>query len=168
MTRATTWSNSDGLVIGFGKNTPERAGNVHRNPAGDAGVKSASVFFDYKDMNACTTGGTVNVPVPLGARVLDVRVVCNTAWTCTGTNTFEVGLTGGDTDLFLTTTVGTIANMTAGAVLNGDGVGTYDDTADGDVTAAELYKFAAADTIDIVTAMSDWTAGTATLIVTYI
>lgn len=169
MTRATTWSNSDGLVVGFGKNFPERAGNVHEANAGSpAGVKSASVYLTYKEMNLSTTGGTVNVPVPLGAKILNVRFVCHTAWTCTGTNTFELGLTGGDVDLFLTTTVGTIANMTAGAVLNGDGVGTYDDTGDGDVTAAELYHFTAADTIDLVTAQSDWLTGTGSIVVTYI
>ncbi len=169
MTRATTWSNSDSLVVGFGRNFPERTGNVHAENAGvNAGVKSASAVFSYKEMNLCTTGGVVNVPVPLGAKILDVRVVCNTAWTSTGTNTFEVGLTGGDTDLFITTTVGTIANMTAGAVLVGDGVGTYDDSGDGDATAAELYKFTAADTIDLLTGQSDWLTGTATLTVTYI
>lgn len=168
MTRATTWSNSDGLVVGFGRNFPERTGNAHKDADTPAGVKSASVKFDWKDMNLCTTGGTVNVPVPAGSRVIDVRVVCHTAWTSTGTNTFEVGLTGGDVDGFLTTTTGTVGNMTAGAVLLGDGVFTYDDTADGDTTAAELKSFATADTIDIVTAMSDWLSGTASLVVTYI
>jgi hypothetical protein len=166
--RNASWTNSDGLVVGFGTNKPVREGAPAKNYGGKGGAKVAAVKFDYVDMNACTTGGTVNVPIPAGSRVLDVRVVCDTLWTSTGTNTFEVGLTGGDVDGYLTTTTGTIANMTAGAVLNADGVFTYDDTADGDTTAAELKVFASADTIDIVTAMSDWTAGTATLVVTYL
>ena len=168
MTRATTWSNSDGLVVGFGPNTPERAGNVHQNPAGDkaGGVKSAAVWFDYKGMNACNaTGGTVNVPVPAGSRILNVRILVGTAWTSTGTNTAEVGLTGGDTDLFITTTVLTTANFSAGAVLNGDGVGLFGAT---DSAASELYQFASADTVDLLSNHADWTAGDATLIVTYI
>lgn len=161
--RGSSWTNSDGLVVGYGTNNPMRAGNA--TVVDVIGAKTASVFFDYKDMNACTTGGTVNVPVPAGARILNVRIVCHTAWTSTGTNTAEVGLTGGDVDLFITTTVLTTANFTAGAVLNGDGVGLFGAT---DTGASELYQFAAADTIDLVTGMSDWTAGTASLVVTYI
>ena len=168
MTRKSSWTNSDGLVVGFGPNTSERTGAVAKNYGGIGGAKTALVSFDYKDMNACTVGGTVNVPIPAGSRVLDVRVVCHTLWTSTGTNTFSVGTTGGDVDGYITVTAGTIANMTAGAVLNCDGVFSYDDSADGDTTAAELKVFASADTIDIVTAMSDWLGGTASLVVTYL
>jgi hypothetical protein len=163
--RGASWTNSDGLVVGFGTNEPAQAGAADKNGAAQGLAKTASVKFDYKDMNACTTGGVVNVPVPAGSIILDVRVVCETAWTATGTNTFEVGLTGGDVDLFMSTTVGTSGSMTAGAVLLGDGVGLFGAT---DTGARELYKFASADTIDIVTAMSDWTGGTASLIVAYI
>ena len=166
--RATSWSNPDGLVIGYGTNQPAQAGAPAKTFGGVGGVKVAAVTFDFKDMNECTTGGVVNVPVPAGSRVLDVRMVIGKAWTSTGVNTFEVGLTGGDVDGYITTTVGTIANMTAGAVLNADGVFSYDDTADGDVTAAVLKVIATADAIDIVTGMSEWTAGTATLVVSYV
>lgn len=164
MTRAASWTNSDSLIVGFGPNTPHRAGAPTENDV--AGVRVAAVTFDYKAMNACNgAGGTVNVPVPAGSRILNVRIVCHTAWTSTGTNTAEVGLTGGDTDLFITTTVLTTANFTAGAVLNGDGVGLFGAT---DTAASELYQFASADTIDLLSNHADWTAGTASLIVTYI
>ena len=169
MTRATTWSNSDGLVVGFSKNVPHRVGSTERNPSGEnaGGVKVASVWFDATAMNESTTGAAraVNVPVPAGARILNVRVLVGTAWTSTGTNTAEIGLTGGDVDLFMTTTVLTTANFTAGAVLNGDGVGLFGAT---DTGASELYQFASADTVDLLSNHADWTAGDATLIVTYI
>ncbi len=166
--RGGTWSNADGVVVGFGTNKPAINGADAKGFGGKGGVKVGSVRFDWRDLNANTAGGTtagINVPVPAGARILDVRVVIGTAWTSTGTNTFEVGLTGGDVDLFLTTTIGTIANMTAGAVLNGDGVGGIATT---DTTAPEIYIFAAADTIDVVSAQVDWTAGDAQLVVTYL
>lgn len=166
--RGASWTNSDGLVVGFGTNQPAQGGAANKYGAVQGMVKNAKVTFDYKDMNEATVGTVITVPVPAGSRVIDVRVVCHTAWTSTGTNTFEVGLTGGDVDGYITTTTGTTANMTAGAVLNADGVFTYDDTADGDVTAAELKLFATADTIDLITGMSDWTAGSASLIVSYI
>jgi hypothetical protein len=166
--RGSSWTNSDGLVIGFGTNQPAQGGAANKYGAAQGMFKTAQVTFDFKDMNEATVGTVVTVPVPAGSRVVDVRVVCHTLWTSTGTNTFEVGLTGGDVDGYVTTTTGTIANMTAGAVLTADGVFTYDDTADGDATAAELKLFASADTIDLLTAMSDWTAGSASLIVSYI
>jgi hypothetical protein len=166
--RASTWSNSDGLVVGYGTNKPSINGAPALNEGGLGGAKVASTTFNWKDLNGQTAGGTsagINVPVPAGARILNVRVVIGTAWTSTGTNTFEVGLTGGDVDGFLSTTVGTVANMTAGAVLNGDGVFLFGAT---DTGASELYQFAAADTIDVVSGMVDWTAGDATLVVTYL
>ena len=168
MTRAASWTNSDGLVVGYGPNTPHRLGNVQRNPSGEiaGGVKVASCWFDYKGMNACNgAGGTVNVPVPAGARILNVRILVGTAWTSTGTNTAAVGLTGGTTDLFITATVLTTANFTAGAVLNGDGAGLFGAT---DTAASELYQFATADTVDLLSNHADWLSGDATLIVTYI
>jgi hypothetical protein len=163
--RKASWTNSDGLVIGFGTNEPAQGGAGDKNSGASGIPKTASVTFDYLDMNAATVGTVVTVPVPAGSLILDVRFVCETLWTSTGTNTFEVGLTGGDVDLFITTTTGTVANMTAGAVLVGDGVGLFGAT---DTGARELYKFAAADTIDLLTGMSDWTAGKASLVVTYI
>ncbi len=166
--RGSTWTNPDGLVVGFGTQKPVINGAPAKNYGGMGGAKVASTRFDWKDLNGQTAGGTsagINVPVPAGARILNVRVVIGTAWTSTGTNTFEVGLTGGDVDGFITTTVGTVANMTAGAVLNGDGVFLFGAT---DTGASELYQFAAADTIDVVSAMTDWTAGDATLVVTYL
>jgi hypothetical protein len=166
--RGGSWSNSDGLVVGYGTQKPAVNGAVAKNYGGNGGANVASAVFDWRDLNGQTAGGTaagIHVPVPAGARILNVRVVVGTLWTSTGTNTFEVGLTGGDVDLFITTTVGTIANMTAGAVLNGDGVGMFGAT---DTAASELYQFSAADTIDIVSAQTDWTAGDATLVVTYL
>lgn len=166
--RAASWSNPDGLVVGFGTNKPAINGAAAQNGGGVGGAKVASTVFTWQDLNGQTAGGTsagINVPVPAGARILNVRVVIGTAWTSTGTNTFEVGLTGGDTDGFMTTAVGTVGNMSAGAVLNGDGVFLFGAT---DTAAAELYAFAVADTVDVVSAQTDWTAGTATLVVTYL
>ena len=91
-----------------------------------------------------------------------------TAWTDTGSNgVFEVG-DGSDADGYITTTTGAVANMTAGAVLIVDGVYTYDNTADGDTTAAELKAYTSADTIDLTSATTDWLTGDATLVVTYL
>jgi hypothetical protein len=54
---------------------------------------------------------------------------------------------------------------TAGAVINNDGVYAFGAT---DTGAAEIKVYASADTIDLASAMTDWTAGSASLIVTYL
>ena len=164
MTRASTWTNADGLVVGFGPNTPQTTGADAKNYGGIGGAKVALTKFDWKNLNA---GATINVPVPAGTRILDVRLVVDTAFASTGSNTIIVG-DGTTTDGFITASATATASLTAGAVINSDGVYAYDNTADGDVTAAEIKIYAAADTIDVDSAQADWTAGSASLVVTYL
>lgn len=163
--RGNTWTNSDGLVVGFGTNKPAVEGSVAKNYGGKGGAKVAAVSFDWQNLNAAHA---INVPVPAGTRVIDVRIVVDVGFTSTGTNTITVG-DGSDADGFITVSAATTTTMaTAGNVVIGDGVYTYDDTADGDVTAAELKSYASADTIDLASGQTDWTAGRATLVVTYL
>lgn len=162
MTRASTWTNADGLVVGFGPNTPQTTGADAKNYGGVGGAKVAVTKFDWKNLNA---GATINVPVPAGTRVLDVRLVVDTGFTSTGTNTITVG-DGSDADGFITATAATTVTMaTAGAVILVDGVYAFGGT---DTGAAELKSYSAADTIDLASGMTDWTAGAATLVVTYL
>lgn len=163
--RASSWTNSDGLVVGFGPHKPTVEGSTAKNYGGKGGAKVAAVNFDWKDLNA---GAAINLPVPAGTRVLDVRIVVVNGFTSTGTNTCTVG-DGNDADGFITTSAATTTTMaTAGAVIMMDGVYSYDDTADGDVTAAELKAYSTADTIDLASGQTDWTAGSATVVVTYL
>lgn len=162
MTRASTWTNADGLVVGFGPNTPQTTGADTKNYGGIGGAKTALTKFDWKNLNGAAT---INVPVPAGSRVLDVRLVVDVGFTATGTNTITVG-DGSDADGFITATAATSATMaTAGAVIIVDGVYAFGGT---DTGAAELKSYASADTIDLASAQTDWTAGSATLVVTYL
>lgn len=150
MARASTWTNSDGLVVGFGPNTPEVAGAIS---AAEGGLKTAHVHFDYAD-----TG--VNVPVPAGATVVAVRLEVGTAWV--GGTDVQVG-DGSDADGFVTAAQGATANLTAGATIVGAGVYTKGAT---DTGAQEFKLYSAADTIDVAFT-GTFTAGTATLTVVY-
>lgn len=157
--RGATWTNSDGLVVGFGTNKPVFEGSDLCND--DLGVKTVAVVFDWKNLNAANA---INCPVPAGAKILTVRVDVDETFTSTGTNTFEVG-DGSDANGFISTTVGTVANMTKGAKLYSDGVYVFATT---DTTAPEQKLYTSADTIDLVSAQTDWLGGKATLVVSYI
>ena len=160
MTRKSTWTNADGLIVGFGPNTPELTGNATGEDMESS--KSALVKFSWKDLNA---GSAINVPVPAGSRILDVRLVVDVGFTSTGTNTITVG-DGSDADGFITATAATTVTMaSAGSVINNEGVDAFGAT---DTGAAEIKLYSSADTIDVASAMTDWTAGSASLMVTYL
>ena len=154
--RGATWTNSDGLVVGFGTNHPAFTGGVREG----SGVTSAATGFSWSDLNDAKA---VAVSVPAGARVLDVRLLVTEAFTSTGTNTITVG-DGSDTDGFITVAVTETSMLTAGASIGPNGVYAFGAT---DTGAAELKTYSAADTIDLASAQTDWTAGKAQLIVSY-
>lgn len=163
--RKGTWTNSDGLVIGYGTNKPAIEGALGKSYVGPGGIKTASVVFDWRNLNAASA---LNIPVTAGSRIVEVKIVVHTGFTSTGTNTITVG-DGSDADGFITTTAADSSTMaTAGAVIAADGVYVYDDSADGDTTAREFKLYSSADTIDLASAQTDWTAGVASLVVTYI
>jgi hypothetical protein len=153
MTRQTTWTNADGLVVGFGPNYPER------NTAGvietDGVVKEARLAITYQSSGA-------NVSLPAGSVVLDVAMKVGTAWV--GGTSVSVG-DGSDGDGWVSTTQGATANLTAGATIRAGGAYAVGGT---DTTAKALGKvYASADTLD-VTFAGTYTAGSADIFVRYI
>mgnify|MGYP003641054714 CR=1 FL=1 len=153
MTRQTTWTNADGLVVGFGPNYPER--NVAGVIETDGVVKEARLAITYQSSGA-------TVALPAGSVVMDVVVSVGTAWI--GGTKVEIG-DGTDVDGWVSATQGATSNLTVGATLRAGGayaVGASDGT------AKALGKvYAAADTID-VTITGTYTAGDADVFVRYI
>ena len=71
MTRKSTWTNADGLVVGFGPNFAERnEAGVHDT---DGQVKEARLAITWESSGA-------NVAIPAGSVVLDVVMKVGTAW----------------------------------------------------------------------------------------
>lgn len=153
MTRKATWTNADGLVVGFGPNFAER--NVSGVYETDGAVKEAHLAVTYQSSGAA-------VAIPAGAVVLDVVVKVGTAWV--GGTSVSVG-DGGDGDGWISTTQGATANLTAGATIRAGGAYAVGGT---DATAKALGKvYASADTLD-VTFAGTYTAGDATIVVRYL
>lgn len=152
MTRKSTWTNADGLVVGFGPNIAERnvAGVV--DTAGT--VKEARLAITHLSSGAA-------VSLPAGSVVLGVVVKVGTAWA--GGTKVEIG-DGSDVDGYVSATQGAVANLTAGATIVAGGAYAIGDAA----TNAGLPKvYASADTID-VTLTGTFTAGSADVFVRYI
>jgi hypothetical protein len=161
--RGSTWTNADGLVVGFGTQRPVIEGSTAKNYAGKGGLKTAAAPFTWRDVNANNSNGAINVPIPAGSKIVEVKLVVDVAF-AGASNALIVG-DGTDTDGFITTASAGVASLTAGAVIASNGVYAYGAT---DTGAAELKLYSSADTIDVGSADTDWTAGSAALVVTYI
>lgn len=152
MTRKSTWTNADGLVVGFGPNFAER--NVAGVLETDGVVKEARLAITFQ-----SSGATVDLPA--GSVVQDVVVKVGTAWV--GGTDVQLG-DGTDADGWISATQGAVANLTAGATIRAAGAYAIGDAA----TNRGLGKvYAAADTLDVAFT-GTFTAGTADVFVRYI
>ena len=152
MTRQSTWTNADGLVVGFGPNYPER--NVAGVIETDGVVKEARLAITYQSSGA-------TVALPAGSVVLDVVMKVGAAWV--GGTKVEIG-DGSDADGWISATQGATANLTVGASVVAGGAYAIGDAA----TNKGLGKvYAAADTLDVAITGA-YTAGSADVFVRYI
>lgn len=154
MTRAATWTNPDGLVVGFGPNYGERL---------VAGVdETDGNILEYKlqitkDSTFGSTGAKVSLPA--GCVVRDVEMRVGTAWVGGTSLAFgDVTQTGG----WVSAAQGAVANLLANTTITGQGVYVTGGT---DATAMRFPKAYAAATDLFITAVGSFTAGDATVTV---
>ena len=158
MTRATTWSNSDSLVVGFGRNYPER--QVGGDVKGAGHLHIATLDFTYQSTAA--SAGDCSVTIPAGATVKNVVLKTGTLWD--GGTAIEIGDATDPNGWFTTTLLAeaTLDNADD-QVFVADGayaVGTNaDDKANG-------KAYLTAGQIDVLIT-GTFTKGTARLIVDY-
>lgn len=155
MTRQSTWTNADGLIVGFGNNYPER------NDAGvnevDGNDKSAQLNITYQS----TSGASgAKISVPAGSIVKNVYMKVGTAWVGGTSLTFGDATTAAG---WITATQAATANLTAGAAIQAQGA--YAFTA----TEGQLPPKAYAAATDLyITIAGTFTAGSATIYVEYV
>lgn len=161
MTRKTTWTNSDGLIVGFGPNTPEsKTGGVVKT---EGNIKEGRLSFDY---TTPTTASPYGLVLPAESLLLRAWVEVGTAWATSDAGKIEIGYIGGDTDaLVLDLDEQAATGGTANSKFYANGV---DIVADTDTTAGQLPISLASETRIGITKTNNFTAGTATLVVQYI
>lgn len=123
--RDSVWKNVDGLEVGFGRR------DTKNQEAGSIEVKGQvrQVELEIYSDKSATTASVKNAVIPVGAVIVGATLQVSTAFA--GGTSVQVGSisTDGtviDTDAFITPAAGAVANLTAGAVLEGAGaaVGT--------------------------------------------
>lgn len=155
MTHKSTWSNPDGLVVGFGPNSPERnAAGVQKE---GTVLKTAKFHIEF---NTLTGTGNNGITLPAGSAVHSVVMKVGAAWV--GGTSLAVG-DGGGTGSYITAAQAVTANLTLGNVINAQGAYLF--------TATEGRlppKVITAATPTFVTIVGTFTAGDADIYVEYI
>lgn len=171
MARKSTWTNPDGLVVGYGPHYAER------HDAGAIMDVDGSVQEQVLDISWESTFGESNsyIQLPKYASVVDMWLEVIVAWASGDSGTLSVGHTEADTadvDAFMTTTDLAAAALTpAGKKIRGNGVYFSADT---DTTALEKPAVLTDDFDDstigvkvFLTKTNNFTAGQARLHVRY-
>lgn len=169
MSRAATWTNSDGLVVGFGTHSADN--DVAAVDAGRGRVKTMSIKIVGTDLVNTPTDATFPpqaAQIKRGSRILRATLTATTAWT--GTGTLNIGTWGRGT---LATPVlddidGIDATIDIDAALAavGDSVSCDGALVNGAVTVGETSNSDCIISYQWATAVP--TAGEATLTVEYV
>ena len=170
MTRASTWSNADGLIVGFGPNYPERQAGGEVKTEGNMREALLDVTF------ASTFGEAgASIQLPQNAVVTNATFEVTTAWASADSGTLAIGhdeADVADTDaLFLPATLAAAGLTPAGKVFTGDGAYFKAGT---DATAQRLaanitdsFDDATKGAVVFFTKANNFTAGAGRLVVQY-
>ena len=169
MSRQATWSNSDGLVVGFGRHTDDN--DVAAVDAGRGRVKTMSVQITGTDLVQTPTDATFPpqaAQIKRGSRIISATLTCTTAWT--GTGTLNVGTWGrGDLVTPLIDDLDGIdqtADIDSVLAAVGDTVQCDGALVNGAVTVGEVSNSDCIVSAEWATAVP--TAGAATLVIEYV
>lgn len=155
MTRQATWSNPDNLIVGFGRNVPERQDPALLTKEDDSYRAKLDITFQS------TLGASgAKIRVPAGTLVKNVYMKVGAAWT--GLTSLAFG-DGAGTGSWITATQGAVANLTANTAHQAQGAYAY--TATEGQLPPKVY---AAATDLYFTIVGTPTAGTATIYVEYV
>lgn len=153
MTRAATWTNSDGLVVGFGKNYPERNDAAFRQ-MGE--TKTAKVSIEGANSTFGASGAKITIPA--GSIVKNVYAKVTETWAGGTSITFG---DAGDADGFII--AASWGTPSAGGVIQADGAYVYTATEG----ALPPKEYAAATDL-YFTKVGTYTAGKADVFVEYV
>lgn len=156
MTRRTTWTNADGLVVGYGPGYNDRdvAGDIDM----DGPIKTARLHFTYQS----TFGASgVGFTIPANCEVVRMWIKITTDWA--GGNSLSLGDAGSAVGWYTTSALAQAAMVKATSPINPDGAYGIGDAA----TNPGIPKVFSAATPTYFTSVGTWTAGEADLYIQY-
>lgn len=168
MSRNATWTNSDGLVVGFGTHTLDNdVPAVTANADGSKTLKMVITLADLPDTFAAANRKPQEPIIRRGSIIKSAHIQTLVAATSGGAATLDIGTWGtgdvvddadglvADVTIAEMTTIGEV-HVLDGAYINASGVTAVGSVADSDVVIAPSYETAV------------FTAGSVELVVTYV
>ena len=169
MSRGATWTNDDGLVVGFGTHSDDNdVPAVTANPDGSKTMKMVITLADLDDTFAATSKAPQAPRIRRGSIVKSAHIQTLVAATSGGSATLDIGTWAlaateavdvadglvADVTIAEMTTIGEI-HVLDGALINASGVTAVGAVGDADCVLAPSYETAV------------FTAGSVELVVTY-
>ncbi len=162
MSRSATWTNNDGLVVGFGAHTSQNINMGSIRTQGNVEIVSAMLSWDDLPTAAATAATSKDQFIPAGSSIIRATLTVLEAFTSGGATTLSLGLKEKDgTDIDADGIDATIAKTVIDAI--GDVV-----QCDGALVAGLLISDTADAYISSVVATGPYTAGMAELNIEYI
>lgn len=141
MARQATWTNSDGLVVGFGPRDSKNDNGAVVETIGNVEVFQMNLDFDNLPAASGTAPSTKSIPLPANAVINDAVIQVTEAFTAAGAATLTLGLknsAGTAIDADGIDAAIAVAALSLGATIQCDGalVGADIGTADGYIASA--------------------------------
>lgn len=92
MARATTWTNSDGLDVGFGKRDSYNAESATIRTMGNEEILQVALKWDALPSAATNAASEKNVPIPAGSVITNADLYILDAFESGGATTLSIGL----------------------------------------------------------------------------
>jgi len=149
MARNATWTNDDGLVVGFGTRDSKNDAGATVEVESNVGLFQMILDYDNLPPASGTAPSTKSVPVPANSVITNVELQVLTPASGSGTSTIDIGFidsTGAEIDvngLYAALTASGDLNTT-GAVVHGSGA-----LVDASVGSSDAYISVRGDTADL-------------------
>jgi len=91
MSRNATWTNSDGLVVGFGQRDSKNANGATVRTQGNVNILQMILDYDALPAAAGTAPSTKSIPVPANAVIKSAHVHTTADWATTDSATLDIG-----------------------------------------------------------------------------
>lgn len=96
MAREATWTNSDGLVVGFGPRDSKNDNGATVETKGNVEIIQMVLDYDNLPSDASTAPSSKSFPIPAGAVINDAVLQVTEAFTSGGSTTLNIGLKKAD------------------------------------------------------------------------
>lgn len=92
MARSATWTNSDGLVVGFGARDSKNDNGATVRTEGNVEILQMTLDYDNLPADAGTAPSSKSIPIPAGSVIKSAHLQTTADWATADSATLDIGL----------------------------------------------------------------------------